>query len=121
MRTPEGDELLGVIRQLVHGRVHPSQEEATVEIVAQTVILIMSDPHYYNHLRIVIDLQSRIVQLERAIAMYQQNLVPRPQGAQKRVVAKKAAARKGPAKPRPTKKPSRSYNVKEFRKGLGGR
>jgi hypothetical protein len=120
MRTPEGDQLLGVIRDLVHGRVHPSQEEATVEIVAQTVILIMSDPQYYSHLRLVIELQSRIVQLERAIAMYQQNMV-RGSSSAPSTRPKKAAARKGPAKPRPTKKPSRSYNVKEFRKGLGGR
>jgi hypothetical protein len=120
MRTPEGDQLLGVIRELIHGRVHPSQEEVTVEIVAQALVVIMSDPQYYSHLKLVIDMQSRIIQLEHALASLIQ---PRPPSmptkratATKKVVAKKAAAPR-----RPTKKPAHSYNVKQFKRGAAGR
>jgi hypothetical protein len=111
--TPEGDQLLGVIRGMVHGRVHPSQEEATVEIVARTVVVIMSDPQYYSHLRLVIDLQSRIIQLERALAAYQGRMAPAP--------VKKVAAKKSPAPRKPTKKPAFGHNVKQFKRGAQGR
>lgn len=119
MRTPEGDQLLGVIRQLVHGRVHPSQEEATVEIVAQTLIVIMNDPQYYSHLRLVIDMQSRIIQLEHALAsLIQPRTVQVPV---KRAAVKKTVAKKAVARPRPTKKPALPYNVKQFKRGASGR
>ena len=89
--TPEGDQLLGVIRQLVHGRVHPAYEEATVEIVVTALVRITTEPQFYNHLRVVIDLQSQIIQLERALAGYQGRVAPAP--------VKKVVAKMAPAKP----------------------
>jgi hypothetical protein len=118
MRTPEGDQLLGLIRGMVHGRVHPAYEEQAVEIVATTLVMIMSDPQYYNHLKVVMDLQSRVIQLERALALYQQNM-PRP--PVRASSAKKVVAKKAPAKPRPTKKPAFGYNVKQFKRGAAGK
>jgi hypothetical protein len=117
--TPEGDQLLGMIRQLVHGRVHPNQEEVVVEIVARVVVHIFSDPTFYSHLRLVIDLQSRIVQLERALAIAtQQPRVGRDYEAAKKVVAKKAAKKLPVVK----KTSKRAYpNVKAFKKGATGR
>lgn len=115
MRTPEGDQLLGVIRQLVHGRVHPSQEEATIEVIAQTLVVIMSDPQYYSHLRLVMDLQSQVIQLERALAAAQGRMVMVP------VPVKKVVAKKAVAKPKMSKKPPRPYNVKQFKRGAAGR
>jgi hypothetical protein len=114
--TPEGDQLLRMIRQLVHGRVHPSQEEIVVEIVARVVVHIFNDPNFYSHLRLVIDLQSRIVQLERALAITtQQQRVARP--------VKKAAKKMPVKKAAPVKKASkRAYpNVKQFKRGAAGR
>jgi hypothetical protein len=123
MRTPEGDDLLAVIRQLVHGHVHPAQEEAVVGIVAQTVIIIMSDPKYYTHLKLVIEMQSRIIQLERVLALYQQQMSSPPVRARAAPKPRKATAKKAPAKPtvkKVTKKPAMPYNVKQFRRGAKG-
>lgn len=120
MRTPEGDQLLEVIRSLIHGRVPPGQEETTVEIVTRTVVLIMSDPQYYSHLRLVIDLQSRIMQLERALAIVQNQQRPVMVVAKKAAVKKKAAAKKMAAPRKVSKKPLPS-NVKQFRRGASGR
>jgi hypothetical protein len=115
VRTPEGDQLLGVIRQLIHGRVPPAYEDPTIEVICQTLVTIMSDPQYYSHLRLVIDLQSRVIQLERALAVYQGRMATPP-------VARKVTAKKAAAKPRKvTKKPALPYNVKQFKKGASGR
>lgn len=121
MRTPESDQLLGVIRQLVHGRVHPQNEEATVEIVAQTLIVIMSDPQYYSHLRLVIDLQSRVLQLERALALYQQQMHSPPVRARAAPKPRKAPAKKASGVKKVAKRPPLPYNVRQFKKGASGR
>jgi len=118
MRTPEGDELLGVIRGLVHGTVHPSQEDRTIEIVVTTLMIILSDPKYYNHLNVVIDLQSRIIQLERALAAYQGRMANPPRPAAKKVTAKKGVAK--PTVRKVAKKPPLPYNVKQFKRGASG-
>lgn len=120
MRTPEGDELLGVIRQLVHGHVHPTQEEAVVGVVAQTVVIIMSDPKYYSHLRLVIELQSRVLQLERALSLYQQQMSSPPVRARAAPKPSKTPAKKVVAKKTMSKKPPRPYNVKQFKRGAKG-
>jgi topoisomerase IA-like protein len=79
----------------------------------------MSDPKYYSHLRLVIDLQSRIIQLEHALASLIQ---PRPtmKVPTKKVAAKKTVAKKAAAKPRISKTPPRPYNVKQFKRGAAG-
>lgn len=122
MRTPEGDQLLGVIRQLVQGRVPPAFEDATIEVVCQSLVTIMNDPQYYSHLRLVQDLQSRVFQLERALAAYQQNMMHapvRPAPKARKTVPKKAAAK--PTVKKATKKPPLPYNVRAFKKGASGR
>jgi hypothetical protein len=119
MRTPEGDELLAVIRQLVHGHVHPAQEEAMVGVVAQTVVIIMSDPKYYSHLRLVIELQSRVLQLERVLSLYQQQMSSPPVRARAAPKPRKTVAKK-PAKKTVSKTPPRPYNVKQFKRGAKG-
>src|SRR3954471_24897995 len=111
--TPESDELLGIIRQYVHGRVGPPFEETTVEIVAQTLVMLMSEPRFYNHLRIVIDLQRRIAQLETALRHYQQK-VPQPSPAARPRPPKKAVAKKKMPVPKVSKKPL-PHNVKQFK------
>lgn len=118
--TPEGDHLLSVIRQIVHGRVPEMYEELVVEAVARTTVVIFSDPNLYGHLRLVQDLQSRVIQLERVVALYQQGQVP-----QKPVAVKKKAAKrlpvKGPAKKSVSKKAPASLNVRQFRRGVQGK
>lgn len=123
--TPEGDHLLAMIRQLVHGRVPPEHEELVVEIVARTTVVIFSDPQFYSHLRLVQDLQSRIIQLERVISLYQQGQVQaRPVKVAKKVykAPAKKAAKKLPTQPKPraSKKAPASLNVRQFRKGTQG-
>jgi hypothetical protein len=124
MRTPEGDQLLGVIRQLVHGRVPPAYEDATIEVVCQSLVTIMNDPQYYSHLRLVQDLQSRVIQLERVIALYQQQMPSPPVRARAAPKPRKAVSKKPPGKPpvrKTAKKPPLPYNVKAFKKGAAGR
>jgi len=119
--TPEGDHLLSMIRQIVHGRVPEMYEELVVEAVARTVVVIFSDPNFYGHLKLVQDLQSRIVQLERVVSLYQQGQVP-PRVVVSKVykAPAKKAAKKLPAK-KATKKAPASLNVRQFRKGSQGR
>ena len=118
-RTPEGDELLDSIRQYVHGRVPPAYEEVTVEIVATTLVTMMSEPRFYNHLRVVIDLQKRILQLEAALSRYQAKMPSVPPAARPRKRPENAV-KKTPVK-KATKKPPLPYNVRQFRKGAQGK
>jgi len=97
-------------------------EEAVVEIVARVVIHIFNDPNFYGHLRLVQDLQSRIVQLERVIALYQQGAVPtKPVKVTGKVYKApvKKAAKKLPVKKAAKKGPA-SLNVRQFRRGSQG-
>jgi len=102
-------------------------EEAVVEIVARVVIHIFNDPNFYGHLRLVQDLQSRIVQLERVIALYQQGAVPtkpvKVTGKVYKAPVKKAPVKKA-AKKLPVKKAAKkgpaSLNVRQFRRGSQG-
>lgn len=105
----EGDDLLDFIRATVHGRVHPDIQERVVEIVARTVIELMSRPEFTNHLRPIIDLQAenyylkqQVVQLQRVVQQMPVKVVP----ARKRAPAKKKAA------PR---------NAQAFKRGTQGR
>jgi len=115
MTTPEGDDLLQVIRQYTRGRVHPSHEEAVVEVVAQVLVTMMSEPRFYNHLRVVIDLQRRVYALETAIRHYQTKATP-----PRRTAPVKKAVKKAPAVRKVSKKPP-PQNVKQFRRGAQGK
>lgn len=115
MTTTEGDELLAMIRQYVHGRVPAAHEEAIVEVVAKVVVAIMSEPRFYTQLRVVQDLRIRLAQAERAIAMYQQKTQrPTPAAPKPRKSVPKKAVKKT------SKKPPLPHNVKAFKRGAAG-
>jgi hypothetical protein len=122
-RTPEGDQLLGIIRALVHGRVPPSQEAVAIEATASTLVAIMSDPKLYSHLRVVQDLQQenwslrqQILHLQRLLAAYNHPTNHSLKVSVKKAPAKKATVRK--AVPRKKVPPS---NVRAFKRGTSGR
>jgi hypothetical protein len=79
-------------------------EEMVTELVGRTVVLIMSTPAFYLHLKVVQDLQLQVDALQQQVRILQ--------SAQRR----KAAPRKAPA----AKKAAPS-NVRQFKRGAGGR
>lgn len=115
MSTPEGDELLAMIRHYVHGRIPPIHEEVTVEIVAKVIVAIVSEPRFYTSLAIVQNLQSRVTQLEFALARYAEKERRGSPAARPGAKAKKAM----PVK-KISKKPPLPHNVKAFKRGAQG-
>ena len=123
-RTPEGDQLLGIIQALVHGRVHPSQEQTVIEATANALVAIMSDPKLYSHLRVVMDLQQenwslrqQILHLQRLLAAYNH-----PTNQTVKVQVKKAAPRKrAPAPRKAAAKKVPPNNIRAFKRGATGR
>jgi hypothetical protein len=119
MSTPEGDDLLRMIRQFVKERgTPPSQIEMITELVARTVVTVMTEPRFYSHLLVVQNLQARVFELERVIALYGQQA--RQGSPAARPPSPKKAAKKLPAK-KLAKKPPLPYNVRQFKKGASGR
>ena len=123
--TPEGDQLLGIIRDLVHGRVPLHLEEATTEVVARTLVHIMGDPNLYNHLRVVMDLQrenwnlkQQIIHLQRIISSYGH---PVRNGQGPKIAVKKAAPRKKAIVKKAVAKRPPPSNVRAFKRGVAGR
>ena len=106
----EGDDLLRNIRGFVHGRVPPNLEELVTELVARTVVLVMTTPEFYLHLSYVQDLLAQNAAL-RAHLIRQPP--PRPP-------TKKAAPRKAAPVKRVVKKASTSRN-QAFKRGAQGR
>jgi hypothetical protein len=112
----ESDDLLRHIRQFVHGRVPPAYEDLVTELVGRTVVLIMTTPEFYNHLRMVQELQAENWNLRQALITYQRA---------EQIRAQRARARKAPGpakKAAPPKKatPAKS-NVRQFKRGATGR
>lgn len=115
--SEEGDDLLNHIRGFVRGRVHPNQEQLVTELVGRTVVLIMTTPSFFNHLRVIQDLQRENWQLRQALIAYQHDAQARAQRARARKAsaAKKAAPRKAaPRKAAPS-------NVRPFKRGSSSR
>lgn len=122
MSTPEGDELLRMIRRLVEERgVHPTQRDVVTELVARTVVTVMTEPRFYTNLAIVQNLQARVTQLEFAIAQYAKQSQRGSPAARppKPMTSRKQAAKKLPVK-KISKKPPLPYNVRAFKKGAAG-
>jgi hypothetical protein len=109
----EGDDLLRHVQSYVRGRVPANLEPLVTELVSRTVVLIMTTPAFYNHLRAIQELQHENWQLRQMLISYQKAGQARVQRAR----ARKAAAAKKAAAPRkaPPKKAS-SANVRAFKR-----
>ena len=113
----EGDELLAMIREIVtHHGVPPQHRAVVTDTAARVCIAVISQPHFYENLSIVIALRQQNEMLRQQLAqvsalVYRANLVPKP-----------------PPKKRPAKKPVvRSPKIttkaatKAFKRGASGR
>lgn len=112
----EGDELLAAIRQHVAQLHIPlEQREAVTVLVGRTVITIMSDPRFFNHLVPVQRLQAENAALRQHLMMLQ-SVRPNPPQPRKRA-AKKTAAKKVVRKSPPVQVRS---STKAFKRGAQG-
>jgi hypothetical protein len=109
----EGDDLLRHVQSYVRGRVPANLEPLVTELVSRTVVLIMTTPAFYNHLRAIQELQQENWQLRQALIAYQRAEQARAQRAR----ARKAAAAKKTAPPRKAApKKASSSNVRAFKR-----
>lgn len=88
------------------------QQEAVTILVAQTVVTIMSDPRFFNHLIPVQRLQAENAALRQHIMLT--GVPAKAPQTRKRPPAKK------PAKRVVKKSPSVQVRGSQFRRGLGG-
>ena len=118
----EGDDLLRHIHAYVHGRVPAQHENLIVELVGRTVVLVMTTPEFYNHLKPIQDLQLENWNLRQALIAYQRAERVRTQKGRTRAPAKKAASKPRKAAPRkPAVKKSSGSNVRAFKRGASGK
>ena len=135
--NPEGDELLAMVREAVriHG-VPPAQQAAVTEVVGRAIVTVMSQPRFYNNLKVVLELRDENAILRQQLAnlsatVYRAGMVrskpptKRPTGprktAAKKSTAKKAAPRKK-APPRPKQAgPAADVYQQAFKDGFHGR
>jgi len=102
--TTDGDELLGMIREIVDFHGVPEAHKAVVVDTAGRVILtVLTSPHFYERLKFVNDLRVQNEMLRQQLAqvsalVYRANLQPVKKRPIKRA-AKKTAAKKTAAKP----------------------
>lgn len=130
-----GDELLARIHQaVVDLKVPPAQRERLIELVGRCVITIMTDPTFYNQLRVVIDLREENQAMRQQLAssaVLISSLRAALATTPRRAPAKKAPARKAAAKKASPKAPiarapkiqvkgSTAANRKAFREGFRG-
>jgi hypothetical protein len=117
----EGDELLEMIREIVaHHGIAPAQRAIITDTTARVCIAVMTQPHFYERLKIVLALRQENDLLRQQLAqlsavIYRSNLKPsvKKRPAKKRAPAKKAVARS----PKVTVKSA----TKAFKKGASGR
>ena len=113
MSISEGDDLLRHVQSYVRGRVPANLEPLVTELVSRTVVLIMTTPAFYNHLRAIQELQHENWQLRQMLISYQRAEQARAQKAR----ARKAAAAKKAATPRKAApKKASSSNVRAFKR-----
>ena len=113
MSISEGDDLLRHVQSYVRGRVPANLEPLVTELVSRTVVLIMTTPAFYNHLRAIQELQHENWQLRQMLISYQRAEQARAQKAR----ARKAAAAKKAATPRKAApKKASSGNVRAFKR-----
>ena len=119
----EGDDLLAAIRQFVAELHIPvEQREAITILVGRTVVTIMSDPRFFNHLIPVQRLQAENAALRQHLLMMQVPMAaPRKAAARKRAPARKAPAKKVVRKSPPIRvKGSTPANRRAFKQGYNG-
>ena len=122
--TTEGDFLLALIRQAVTDMNVPnSQREPIVEIIARTVITVMSDPRLLNRLSVVMALQQENAELRQYImqlrAFQERYVAHNPPRARKAPPRKKPAKKKAAARPKIQVKGSTAANRRAFKQGYG--
>ena len=116
----EGDELLGMIREIVEFHGVPREQQAVViDTAARVILTVMTQAHFYERLKIVNDLRVQNDMLRQQLA--QVSAVVYRAGLQqpvKRAPVKKRAAKKPVARsPKITTKSA----TKAFKKGASGR
>ncbi len=132
----EGDDLLRTIRLYVTETVPPPLVDVTTELVARTVVRIMTTPSFYLHLTYVQELQTAILRLQtqnEALHRHIAELAPRqrrpsaPRKASKRPQASRTTPKpkSAPVAPPRAKKAAprpqpRSRNG-QFKRGASGR
>lgn len=116
--TSEGDHLLQAIRGHVMALGVPiEQQEALTILVAQTVVTIMSDPRFFNHLIPVQRLQAENAALRQHIMLLQ---VPARAPAPRKRPAKKPAKKTVAKNPTVKVRGSTPSNRRAFKQGFGG-
>jgi hypothetical protein len=115
----EGDHLLQAIRGHVMALGVPiEQQEALTILVAQTVVTIMSDPRFFNHLVPVQRLQAENAALRQHLMLLQ---MPQRAPAPRKRPAKKAPVKKTVSKSPTVKvRGSTAANRRAFKQGFGG-
>ena len=124
----EGDELLAMIREIVafHG-VAPQQQAVVSDAAARVVLTVLSNPHFYNNLSVVLALRQQNEMLRQQLAnvsalVYRANLQPKKTPAKKAPAKKRAAAKRPVAKAPTIKvKGSTAANRQAFKQGYKGR
>jgi hypothetical protein len=97
-------------------------ENLVTELVGRTVVLIMTTPAFYNHLRAVQELQAENWNLRQALIAYQRSEAIRVQKARPRKApAKKSVAKKMPAPRKAAPRKTAKSNVHAFKRGASGR
>ena len=113
----EGDELLEMIREIVaHHGVPPEHRAIVTDAVAQVCITVMTQPHFYERLRVVNVLREQNEMLRQQLmqvsaVVYRGNLRP---PVKKRAPAKKKAVARSP-------RIATKSATKAFKKGASGR
>lgn len=127
-RTPEGDQLLGIIQALVHGRVPRNQELVVIEATAQALVTIMGDPQLYSHLRVVMDLQQenwnlrqQLLHAHRLLSAYNHPSQNGHTNGQMKLQVKKAPKKPAPRKAPAARKRVPPSNVRSFKRGATDR
>lgn len=114
----EGDELLQMIREIVafHG-VPPAQRAVVSDVAARVVVMVLQQPHFYQNLKVVLDLRQQNDLLRQQLAhvsalVYREGLKRQP--VKKRPPVKKAVGTRAP-------KVTVKSATKAFKKGASGR
>lgn len=123
MRMTTGDELLALIREHVRQQVPAAHRDKITEMVANILLMVMSEQRFYSQLRVVLDLQAENSmlrnELAKAVALVNRLAsarVPVPYAKPR----KKAAAKKVGVKPKIQVKGSTASNRRAFKEGYRG-
>ena len=118
----DGEDLLAHVRAFVREKVPPKDVETTTEIIVRLIVLLMSKPEFYNHLRIVMNLQAENQALRQRLSRLMDEARTKRLRSQavKAGMRKTAAAKATPVKKAAPVKGSTAANRKAFQKGVTG-